>query len=69
MKNHIPDLIALLGLGLLACGLWKINQSLALCVVGSLLMVFGLLLAWRNPRAATADQRLKARAEKVNHAG
>ncbi|WP_444942722.1 hypothetical protein ACJJIK_10725 [Microbulbifer sp. ZKSA006] len=68
MKKLTPDLIAIIGLGLLACGLWKINHSVALCVVGSLLMVFGFLVAWRNARSASVEEFLKARAEKVSNA-
>ncbi len=66
MKNFMPDLIAILGFALLACGLWRINQSLALCVVGGLLLAFGLLIAWRNARSAAVDEFRK---DKVNHAG
>ncbi|WP_299582065.1 hypothetical protein [uncultured Microbulbifer sp.] len=68
MKNHTPDLIALIGLGLLAYGLWKINHSLALCVVGGLLIAFGFLVAWRNARSASMEEFIKARTEKVNNA-
>ncbi|MFS1524742.1 hypothetical protein ACL7TT_11600 [Microbulbifer sp. 2304DJ12-6] len=69
MKKLTPDLIAILGLGLLACGLWKISQPLALCVVGGLLMAFGLLVAWRNTRSTSVDELLKARENRRNHAG
>ncbi|WP_299947945.1 hypothetical protein [uncultured Microbulbifer sp.] len=69
MKKLTPDLIAILGLGLLACGLWKISQPLALCVVGVLLMAFGLLVAWRNTRSTSVDESLKARENRINNAG
>ncbi|MDP5211061.1 hypothetical protein [Microbulbifer sp. 2205BS26-8] len=69
MKAHIPDLIATLGLGLLACGLWKISQPLALCVVGGVLMAFGLLVAWRNTRSTSVDDFREARENRMNHAG
>lgn len=51
MTKLLPDLIAMIGLGLLATGLWQFNPALSLCIVGVLLMVFGLLLARRQAAA------------------
>ncbi|WP_299948152.1 hypothetical protein [uncultured Microbulbifer sp.] len=69
MKSHTPDLIATLGLGLLACGLWKISQPLALCVVGGLLIGFAFFVAWRNARSDAVDDFREARENRINHAG
>ena len=41
----IPDLFALVGLGLLGYGLSLIYVPAAFCVVGVLLLAFGLLLS------------------------
>jgi hypothetical protein len=40
------DLLAVVGLGTLGAGLWMIWPALALIVVGSLLLVMGIVGAW-----------------------
>jgi len=50
----LRDLVAVAGLAMMAVGLWLISPSLALIVVGVLLMAGALLsaeLAARRPRA------------------
>ena len=42
------DLLVVVGLGMVGAGLWMISVPLALCVVGGLLLVGGLVRAWRK---------------------
>ncbi|MBN8431817.1 hypothetical protein JF535_13245 [Microbulbifer salipaludis] len=63
MTKLLPDLIALIGLGLLAAGLWQFSQPLAFCVVGVLLMAFGLLLARRQAQQPQQAKPEVTRAE------
>lgn len=40
------DMLAILGLGLLGYGLSRFSMSLALCVIGGVLLAIGVLGAW-----------------------
>ncbi len=51
MKSLIPDFIAIVGMLLLAAGLYLVSLPLSLGVSGFLLMAFGLLVAKRDSEA------------------
>ena len=51
LKNALPDLVGVLGLGLLTRGLWVwMGESLALTVCGSLLIVLSVASVVRGNR-------------------
>ena len=51
LKNSLPDLIGVLGLGLLTRGLWVwMGESLALTVCGSLLILLSVASVVRGNR-------------------
>lgn len=43
--KYINDCIGILGLGSLSYGLYLVNTSLALCVTGSVLIIFAVVAA------------------------
>jgi small-conductance mechanosensitive channel len=47
MIDHY-DVLAVAGLGILGYGLSRISISLALCVIGGVLLMIGILGAWRK---------------------
>ena len=47
----INDGLVIVGLGMLGAGLGMISVELALCVMGSLLTIGGLVGAWQKGRA------------------
>lgn len=47
----LPDLVSLVGLLLLASGLWLVGAWLSLAVVGALLLVWGVLWSRANARS------------------
>jgi hypothetical protein len=44
----LPDLLALLGLGLLGVGLWWLAPWLSLTILGALLLLAGCWATWRR---------------------
>lgn len=47
---YLPDFFALIGLMLLAAGLYLYSLPLALIIVGSLLMIAGIGIEWNRKR-------------------
>lgn len=42
------DVLVVVGLGMVGAGLWMVSVPLALCVVGTVLLIGGLVGAWQK---------------------
>ncbi len=52
----IHDLIAMIGLFLLAWGLWMINISLSLIIIGTLLIIYSLVYELKRGKKVKTNE-------------
>jgi len=48
MAKYLDDILILSGLILLGVGLWLLHPPLALIILGAILLLIGLVAAWRK---------------------